>query len=228
MTSIRLHIIVEGQTEEQFVNVLLRPHLAQSPFNVWVDARMIRSGETHSRRHKGGLLSFGHLQRDIAEWIRSDQGEDARFTTMVDLYGYPKNAPGYGEAAVLQPYDRVKRLEQELAATIGSRRFLPYIQLHEFETLLYADLSKWRVLLPGNERQIRTLAASVEAFDSIELIDDGESTAPSKRVLQAFPDYDKALWGVVLALEISLEAMRNKCAHFNAWLTGLEDLGHVH
>jgi len=56
------------------------------------------------------------------------------------------------------------------------------------------------------------------------LIDDGAATAPSKRILQAIPQYDKAAVGTLLALEVGLEAIRGKCSHFNEWLTRLETL----
>jgi hypothetical protein len=69
---------------------------------------------------------------------------------MVDLYSYPKNVPGYEEIQSLDAYERVMGLEESLAADIASQRFVPYIQLHEFETLLYADLSRWEPVLNWN------------------------------------------------------------------------------
>jgi len=69
---------------------------------------------------------------------------------MVDLYSYPKNVPGYEEIQSLDAYERVMGLEESLAADIASQRFVPYIQLHEFETLLYADLSRWEPALDWN------------------------------------------------------------------------------
>ncbi|MGI6139950.1 MAG: DUF4276 family protein [Candidatus Hydrogenedentales bacterium] len=82
--------------------------------------------------------------------IKQDTSDDARFSTMVDLYSYPKNVPGYEEIQSLDAYERVMGLEESLAADIASQRFVPYIQLHEFETLLYADLSRWEPVLNWN------------------------------------------------------------------------------
>ena len=76
--------------------------------------------------------------------IKQDTSDDARFSTMVDLYSYPKNVPGYEEIQSLDAYERVMGLEESLAADIASQRFVPYIQL------LYADLSRWEPVLNWN------------------------------------------------------------------------------
>jgi len=143
---------------------------------------------------------------------------------MIDLYAYPKDAPGYRDWLSSEPYRRVAGLERALESDIASQRFVPYIQLHEFETLLYADMSRWSTLLLDSSREIQQLADSVSGFSNVELIDDGETTAPSKRILGAIPRYDKVASGALLALEIGLPTIREKCAHFNEWLSRLERL----
>ena len=225
MNWIRLYIIVEGQTEETFVKEVLAGHLAQ--YQVAAVPKLIQTGKSSARSNKGGFLDYGHLKRDLERWIKQDQNTDARFTTMVDLYAYPENAPGFSTRQSPDPYVRVAGLEADLAADIGSQRFTPYIQLHEFETLLYADTSKWGNLLLENAREIQTLAASVSGFSNIELIDDGETTAPSKRILQVIPHYDKVALGTLLALEVGLATIRSRCSHFSEWLTKLENLASV-
>jgi hypothetical protein len=62
------------------------------------------------------------------------------------------------------------------------------------------------------------------AFDTPEDINDSVETAPSKRIQELFPEYEKPLYGVLAALEIGLEAMRNECRHFNRWLSRLETI----
>lgn len=225
MNWIRLFIILEGQTEETFVNEVLVGHLAQH--QVIAVPKLIQTGKSSARRNKGGFRDYGHLKRDLERWIKQDQNPDARFTTMVDLYAYPKNAPGYTTRKSPDPYERVAGLETDLAADIGSQRFVPYIQLHEFETLLYADTSQWGNVLLENAQDIQTLAKSVSGFSNIELIDDGEKTAPSKRILQAIPRYDKVAMGASLALEVGLVKIRTHCRHFNEWLIKLENLATV-
>ena len=179
-----------------------------------------RGPDRRSLRQRGN----GRLKKDLERWLKQDQGSDARFTTMIDLYAYPKDAPGYRDRLSSEPYRRVAGLERALESDIASQRFVPYIQLHEFETLLYADMSRWSTLLLDSSREIQQLADSVSGFSNVELIDDGETTAPSKRILGAIPRYDKVASGALLALEIGLPTIREKCAHFNEWLSRLERL----
>lgn len=235
MTWTRLNVIVEGQTEEEFVNEVLGPHLLQ--FHVLVVARAVShvrrrvvtiQGNLLERRKvvcgRGGLGNFSDLRDDIHRWTREDHSTEARFTTMVDLYAYPTDSPHSDEAQRLPPYEKVRLLEQGLAESVNDWRFIPYVQLHEFETMLYADLSKWPSYFLGQQNAVNALASSVDSFNNIELINDDERTAPSKRILEYLPEYDKVFAGNILAMEIGLPAMRTKCAHFNAWLTSLENL----
>jgi hypothetical protein len=57
------------------------------------------------------------------------------------------------------------------------------------------------------------------------LIDDGPTTAPSKRIIAEIPEYDKATAGVAVAEKIGMDTLRQKCRHFNEWITRLEQLG---
>jgi trehalose-6-phosphate synthase len=65
------------------------------------------------------------------------------------------------------------------------------------------------------------------SFQSPELINDGETTAPSKRILKLIPTYKKITDGIIIARKIGLEIMREKCPHFNQWLTQLENLAQL-
>jgi len=49
---VRLNIIVEGQTEETFINKILRPHLGD--FNVFVTARRVETGRNRGKIFRGG------------------------------------------------------------------------------------------------------------------------------------------------------------------------------
>ena len=94
---IRLHFVVEGQTEETFVNTLLCPHLGQ--FNVSADARRVEM----SPGYRGGLTSYARAKRDLSRWMKQDQHSDARFTSMFDLYALPADFPQFAETASRPP-----------------------------------------------------------------------------------------------------------------------------
>jgi len=149
---------------------------------------------------------------------------------MFDLYALPEDFPGYAEARRLtDPLLRVEALEQAFSEDIGHPRFIPYIQLHEFEALLFADPSclDWYFVDDDHALAIARLVKLAASFTSPEHIDDGASTAPSKRIIQELPAYEKAkrVAGPLVAAKIGLQVIRGKCAHFDAWLKKLEVLG---
>ena len=78
--SIRLHFIVEGQTEETFVNQTLRSHLEK--LFIWASARCVMTGRKHGIKYRGGISSYARAKNDIRAWIRDDQNSDARFTNV--------------------------------------------------------------------------------------------------------------------------------------------------
>ena len=222
--AIRLNFVVEGQTEETFVNQTLRPHLADR--YVYVSARCVMTGQKGGFKYRGGLGSYAQAKKDIDLWMKQDLNSDARFTTMFDLYALPKDFPDY-EVATREndPYARVGRLEDALSHDVSDWRFVPYIQLHEFEALLFADPTKLSEQFECDSATIDRLVEMAERCKP-ELIDDGEDTAPSKRIIGEIPEYaySKASAGPLAAQGIGLTVLREKCAHFGNWLGKLEAL----
>lgn len=221
---IRLNLVVEGQTEETFVNGSLAPHLAN--FGVVAVARCVETGRKRGVVFRGGLLNYEKAKGDIVRWMKEDSNEDARFTTMFDLYALPDNFPGFAESRRCSDLcQRVEFLECSLANDVEPYRFIPYIQPHEFEALLFADVSKFALEFPGRATAIANLEAVAAEFLTPEHIDDDPATAPSKRILKELPDYRKAAAGPIIAGAIGLPRMREACPHFNRWLSTLEGLG---
>ncbi|HSK40145.1 MAG TPA: DUF4276 family protein [Arenibaculum sp.] len=226
---IRLHALVEGQTEEAFFNRLLVPHLWSCGIQADVQLINPRTGST-SRRTKGGWNSYQVIRRHLSRWMGEDHGNNVWFTTMVDLYAIPRDFPKHDEAiGMADPFRRVDFLEQawrDDVVTDGRWRFIPYVQLHEFEALLLADPAKldWEFL--EHEAAIERLAALSTAFETPELIDDGPETAPSKRIIREIPEYGarKTSVGPLVADKIGLATLRARCPHFDAWIKSLEDI----
>jgi hypothetical protein len=95
-------------------------------------------------------------------------------------------------------------------------RLVPYIQLHEFETILYCDLDAFEIQYAACRKQVEALAQDAGTFlTTPELIDDGPETAPSKRIARQFPDYPDAKpeAPVAIATMIDLSKVRSKCPH---------------
>ena len=223
--AIRLNFIVEGQTEEAFVNTVLRNHLAD--FAVFSSARCVETSRRRNLKYSGGITDYARAKGDIQRWMRNDRNSDARFTTMFDLYALPADFPSYADASRHpDPYDRVKALEDALSTDIADWRFIPYLQLHEFEALLLSEPEQLGAQFPGYDGAISRLASAVSLFDSPELVNGGEQTAPSKRIIAEIPEYEgrKASAGPITAGRIGLPFLRSRCEHFAGWLSRLENL----
>jgi hypothetical protein len=226
----RLLIHVEGETEETFVNELLRPHLAGRGWSM-VSARLL--GNARRRNRRGGIKPWVSVREEIVRHLREDTGRI--LTTMVDYYGLPQTGsrawPGREEASELPFSEKARAVEDGLSASIreamgagfDQNRFLPYVMMHEFEALLFSDCAAFgrgigRPDLDGDFQEIR------DAFGNPEEIDDSPETAPSKRVDRLVRGYEKPLLATLAALEIGLGAMRRECPHFGSWLDQLEHL----
>jgi hypothetical protein len=148
---------------------------------------------------------------------------------MFDLYALYADFPGTAEADKQQhvPYERVATLEKALSKEMNDQRLIPYIQLHEFETILYCQLNAFEIYYANCARQIDVVAQDAgPLLETPELIDDGQHTAPSKRIANHFPDYPDAKPDapVAIATLIDLSVIRAKCPHFHSWLATLENL----
>ena len=222
---IRLNFVVEGQTEETFVNRLLAPELGAR--SIGASARCVMTKRTARAKYRGGIPNYEKAKNDILNWMREDSNADARFTSMFDLYRLPNDFPGYEDAMRLSnPYKCVSLLEDAMREDISDYRFIPYIQLHEFEALLLSEPGKFDVHFLNDGGGIRNLVQLASEYESPELINQGAETSPSKRIIKEMPRYEKqkASAGPRVAEAIGLPTLRAKCKHFSEWLEKLESL----
>lgn len=226
----RLLIHVEGQTEETFVNQVLRDHLVARGFHS-VSARIVGNPR---QRQRGGIRRWPSVRNDVLNHLRADSGCVA--TTMVDYYGLPEGDPGgwpgKAQSKGLSTVEEKARCVQdgigadvasEMGADFNSKRFVPFVVMHEFEGLLFSDCAAFgraigRSDLENHFRKVR------DGFSTPEEINDSPVTAPSKRVEALVPGYQKPLLGVLAVLEIGLPRIRKECSHFDGWLKQLESL----
>ena len=226
----RLLVHVEGQTEENFVNEVLAPHLYTQGFSS-VGARLI--GNARQRDRRGGIKGWPAVQRDLVRHLNEDRNCIA--TTMVDYYGLPQSGngawPGRAQASASAFPEKARTVEDRLSANINqtmgvdfdSRRFVPYLMMHEFEALLFSDCDRFGAAI-GRPKLSPRLQQIRNSFDSPEEIDETPNRAPSKRILALYPGYQKPLLGTLAALEIGLPRIRAECPHFSSWVSHLEDL----
>ncbi len=219
----RIYVVVEGTTEESFVNKVLAPALW--PQQVYVHPIIIGPPG-----HKGGNPKYARLKKDVLKQLKQDRS--AHCSTILDFYGLGADFPGMPLPANLPNLNKVLRIEQAIKADILAQlpdlrpdvRFLPYLQLHEYEALLFSDPAAFAsgIRQPYLTQQFQRIR---DSFDTPEDIDDNPNTAPSKRVLGAYPAYRKVLDGTLAAQAVGIERMRQECAHFREWFEQLQALG---
>ncbi|HVS88122.1 MAG TPA: DUF4276 family protein [Candidatus Acidoferrum sp.] len=226
----RLLIHVEGQTEEDFVNEVLQDHLVNQGYES-VGARIV--GNNRLRRRRGGIRRWPSVRKDIINHLRQDS--ECIATTIVDFYGLPKQGDGAwpGRAAATgQSTQRkascvekalLKDIVEAMGVKFDPKRFVPFVMMHEFEGLLFSDCAAFGrgIGQPSLEPRFRHVR---DEFATPEDINDSPITAPSKRVENIVPGYEKPLLGTLAVLEIGLAKIRAECPHFAAWLDRLESL----
>ena len=118
-----------------------------------------------------------------------------------------------------------KDLRQGLPHLWYPPKAIPYVQRHEFEGLLFSDVSVFAGLVEAPDGSVEALQKIRSQFETPEDINDYKDTAPSKRIKKVIPRYDKRVNAPLLAVEIGLDKIRTECPRFNDWVTSLESLG---
>jgi hypothetical protein len=204
----RVAISVEGQTEKEFCDAILNPFFATCE----IVPVIIGTGRAENgKKYKGGgRISINEIAKEVKYLIHNYDC----VTTMYDYYGLRND-----------DNKTVEELEEQLNSLIGNiypRRFIPYIQKHEFETLLFANsrICAKKIGCPRLESDIQKV---IDSFGgNIEKINNSKQTAPSIR-LKSFSKkygvkYEKLYHSRLIVKEIGLEALRLASKHFNAWI----------
>jgi hypothetical protein len=196
---VRVGLSVEGSTEERFVKLVLAPHL--SPMGVFIYPVSI-----------GGNISIERIRGEIERLSYSFD----YVGTFYDFYGFKKKNNG----------ETKETLEQRMLEAIKTelrQKFFPYIQMYEFEGLLFCSPTVIAANL--HDANLCQWAENIlqEFGGNPESINNSRETAPSKR-LEQNSIYRKTTHGPNIAKEIGIEEIRNRCAGFNEWLNKIEGL----
>ena len=210
---IRLAIVVEGETEEEFVKNILAKYL----YSCGVISHAImprRRGIT-----SGGGIPISQLASQMYKLCWNFDF----VTSLFDLYGFPSRPSGESVE------DLERRINEEVDELFGDdwdrSRVFAYVQKHEFEGLLFSDVGVFTHVPNVSQRSIQSLEDIRACFPTPEDIDDGPTTAPSKCILKLVPGYRKRLFGPILAEEAGLARIRAECPRFDSWVSRLESLG---
>ena len=216
-----IKILVEGQTEVLFVNSVLKPHFYER--GIYIKPFLFQRA--------GGVPKYSISQKQILNTIKSDPS--CFCTTMVDFHGMPSDWPGRNQAncyqSITEKANAVERsILEDVAGSLGNafnpHRLVPYVQMHEFEALLFSSPMKLAESL-GDKKLSSAFLTMRNKFSTPEEINDHRDTCPSRRIEGVFQGFKKTINGITAAGRIGLETMRQKCPHFNEWVARLEDIG---
>ncbi|SPY35059.1 Uncharacterised protein [Porphyromonas cangingivalis] len=232
MSIVILHVLCEGQTEEQFARKVLKNHL--QAFNIAVKQTVLLTNP--KKGAQGGILNYSNqVKRDLKLLFKqnsssSNNYEKHFYTTMFDLYALPKDFPGYEKAENCQDcYNKVKILEEAFRDDIQNPQFIPYIQLHEFEALVFCGLDYFTDEDPTTAEAVEEMKkVLVQYDDNPEKINNGCQTAPSKRIICEMEkinrSYNKPKYGSEITQYVGISSLMSKCSHFREWIERLEKL----
>lgn len=214
----RLHVLAEGQTEEAIARNVIAPFFSGSDSYVtWSICPTSRPAGGPA--FKGGISTWAKLQPVLRNLLRDSS--ITVLTTLIDYYGFPKDAPGMPDRPQGSPRQRVEYVEQSLSGAISDVRFLPHLALHETEAWVLADCARLGEFM-GNSGLAAGLQRLVTEAGGPEQVNDGVDTAPSKRILKAYPRYLKTVDGPRVITAAGLPAIRAACPHADGWLAKLE------
>ena len=99
----RVYIVVEGQTEQEFVNTVISPYL--QGFGVFsITPVLIRT----SRNGRGGMVNYQHLWNTVKLLLKSSR-KDFVVTTFIDFFRIPNTMPRYEEC--MAKVSKIERVE---------------------------------------------------------------------------------------------------------------------
>ena len=227
MNSVHIFIVVEGQTEQTFVRDVLAPQMA--PRKIYLYPALIGKPG-----HKGGDIRFEKAKNDIGNFLH--QRNDTYITTMFDYFRIDSEWPGKADilrqinnGTALTASQKAEILEtatcQEIVRTFpgcnSENRFIPYIEMHEFEALLFSDAI---ILAEKTEIDVSLIRKIIKKYNNPEEINDEPENAPGKRLESLKDGYRKVAMGKTISEAIGIAGIRRQCPHFHDWLTKLEQL----
>ena len=201
---IRVAILVEGQTEGEFVKQILAGHL-------WHRGVLVHD---HDLR---GRVDVHKIAREMCHYCRSFNV----VTSLVDYYGFRRKEG----TTVVELEKQVKAEVRNRMPGSGTCKIYPYVQQHEFEGLLFSNVKAFGQLPGVTAATVQRLERIRNRFPTPEDINDSEAWAPSKIIKRIIPGYQKVVNGTGLAEWITLAKIRRECRRFDIWVTSLESLG---
>lgn len=222
----RLLIYCEGQTEEFVVERVLRPHLELH--GVRVERPILAANSLSPHAQRGGFVNWPAIRQDLLDEFAGDSDPDLRFTTLLDVYRMPDAVASLaGKSNPLTLVSDIDAVERAIESDLNESRFKAYLQRHEFEALLLADLDAVEYVFANHLVALQQLRSDLAGFTTAEEINHGLDTHPAARLSAAIPDYEnlKACNAFFVLAQAGIEKVRATCPRFDEWLKHWENWG---
>lgn len=222
----RLLIYCEGQTEEMVVERLLRPRLLTD--GITVERPILAATSNDPNGQRGGFVNWDAIEFDLRQLFASDTDPNLRFTTLLDAYAIPKKVLELARfSAPVSAVCDLITLERAIEGKFKESRFKAYLQRHELEALLLADLAALERVFHRHKPGIMSLRRDIAGFLNAEDINHGSTTHPSARLAAAVAGYEnlKASNAYFVLAEADFATVRARCPRFDAWLGQWEEWG---
>lgn len=211
----RLVFIVEGDSEVAFVNQKIIPYLYNfTPPGKCLYINVQKVTTNRKLNKKGGNVGFDYLKNEIR---RISAQDNPWITTFLDFFRLPTDFPCFSVDST-----KISNIESSMSQEIQYDKFIPYIQRHEFEALLFAQCDGFRNI-NLEEKQIAAIRQISEQYPNVEDINGGPETSPSKRLEHIF-DYRKVLHSQIVLSDINIESIMNRSPKFKSWISSLADV----
>jgi hypothetical protein len=228
-----LYVICDGRSEFIFVDKMLAPYLYDRCKNLQKEIPILlyKDGD----KDRGVNVSYKRLSDHVR---RLTTAPHSIVTTFIDYFKLGQDFPYiiYSQENTYSTndiYNTVKMLEQDISQiNISASNLVPYIQIHEYEMIYFADMSTFVKANIENKYQAKIefqMKKILQNFLSPEYINNSKDTAPSKRINQIFNkvinmNYTKESCAVQYCSNKTVNNI-NKiwsiCSHFNQWIEQL-------
>ena len=215
-----IYLVVEGATEQLFVERVLAPYCATH--GVYLHPTQVpKKGE------KGGDVRFSRVKTCVGNFLK--QRSDTRVGTFFDYYGL-KEWPSLSDVRSVQglsPADIANRLNSSAMMELCrdfpeidvANRFVSFMAVHEFEALLFSEAS---ILASSLGVDVSVVNETLHEYGSPEAINTRPDKIPSRQLEKWLKGrYIKTVQGIAIADKIGIDKMRAACHNFDEWLNRL-------
>lgn len=203
----RLVFIVEGDTEILLVEKTIMPYLYAKGISNPINCQTIT---TNRKQHKkGGVSTYGKFRNEVERTLSQD---NVIVTSLIDFFKLPTDFPGFTTNS-----HQISKMEEAIHLDFASNpNFIPYIQRHEVESLMFSNREGFELVM-DDDKELQQVDAIMQKYPNPEDINNSPQTAPSKRLAKIF-NYDKTNDGEMIFEMVGMEAMLDNCPRFAAWI----------